>query len=103
MDDFFFQYWAYNIPNYALALVMYVLLARFFVQFLVPPTWDNYIWRSFQRLTDWAVAATRWITPSYVDPVFLPALGAFWCFLLRVGFYWVMFQAGLAPPVVTEG
>lgn len=97
MDDFFWSYWYYNIPNYLLAAVMYTLLARFLMQFFVPPNWPNYIWRWFLRLTDWAVAVTRAATPSYIGPTLLPLFGALWIFFLRLGATLVLASQGLAP------
>lgn len=97
MDNFFWSYWYYNIPNYLLAAVMYTLLARFFMQFFVPPTWPNYIWQWFLRLTNWAVAVTRVATPSFIGPLFLPLFGALWIFFIRLGATLVLASQGLTP------
>jgi len=95
--DFFWGYWYYNVPNYLAAAVMYTLLARFFLQFVVPPQWPNYIWQWFVRMTNWAVAATRFITPSSVSWIWLPLYGAIWLFFLRLAFTVAMTRLGLAP------
>ncbi len=97
MDDFFWSNWYYQIPNYLAAAVMYTLLARFFLQFLAPPDWNNYIWRWFLRITNWAVVATRFITPAAVSWVLLPLFGAIWLFFLRFAFTLVMARYGLVP------
>jgi len=97
VDSFFWDHWYFHIPNYLAAAIMYTLLARFFLQFFVPPTWPNYIWRWFLRLTNWAVAATRFATPSVMGPLFLPLFAALWLFLFRLAFTLLMVNAGLAP------
>ena len=97
MEDFFWSNWYYQIPNYLAAAIMYTLIARFFLQFFVPPTWPNYIWQWFLRVTNWAVAATRWVTPSPVSWVWLPLFGALWFFFLRLAFTLTMARFGLAP------
>ncbi len=97
MDDFFWSNWYYQIPNYLAAAVMYTLLARFLLQFVVPPNWPNYIWQWFLRITNWAVAATRYVTPSAVSFIFVPLFGAIWIFFLRFAFTLAMAQYGLVP------
>ena len=42
---------------------MYTLIGRFFLTFIYPPDASNYIWRGFRFVTDWAVAATGFLTP----------------------------------------
>ena len=97
----FWEAWYFHLPNYLLAAIMYTLVGRFLLGLLVPQGWDNYIWKNFCRLTDWAIATTAFITPRVVpDPVLL-LLAAYWFFLLR-GFFWVgMVAAGWAPGVGT--
>lgn len=102
MDSFFWDYWYFNIPNYLAAAVMYTLLARFVAQFVVPPDWPNYIWRWFQRLTNWAVRATAFITPSVMPPFWLPLFAALWLFFLRLAFTILMLQTGWAPVLEPE-
>ena len=97
MEDFFWSNWYYQIPNYLAAAIMYTLIARFFLQFFVPPTWPNYIWQWFLMITNWAVAATRFITPSPVSWIWLPLFGALWLFFLRLAFTLTMARFGLAP------
>jgi YggT family protein len=95
----FWAFWYFHIPNYLAALVMYTLVGRFVLSFVYPPDASNYIWRGFRMLTDWAVAATRFITPAYVLPVFLPLIGAFWLFVLRHVYYVALANAGATPTV----
>ena len=96
-DHPFWAFWYFHIPNYVAALAMYTLIGRFFLTFIYPPDSSNYIWRGFRFLTDWAVAATRFLTPAYVVPPFLPLIGAFWLFVLRHVYYVALANAGATP------
>jgi YggT family protein len=87
----------FHAVNYALAVVMYTLLGRFLLGFMVPPDSPNYIWRFFRRLTDWAIAAVAYVTPGRANPLLLAPVAAFWFFLLRGAFYVAMATMGLAP------
>lgn len=100
MDTFFWTYWYYHLPNYVLAAVMYTLLARFVMQFFAPPTWDNYIWRWFLRLTNWAIAVTRVATPRVIGPSLLPLFAALWIFFLRLAATLLLASQGLTPTLV---
>jgi hypothetical protein len=95
----FWVYWYYHIPNYLLALVIYTLLGRFVLSFLVPEDWGNYIWRAFRRMTDPFVRATAFVTPRAVLPLFHCILAALWVMTFRVIFTVLMFQAGLTPSI----
>jgi hypothetical protein len=76
----------------------YTLLARFVLGFFVAPDWNNYIWRFFRRLTDPCLAATAYITPAQLGAtVFLPVVAAFWTFLFRYLWFFLLSGAGLAP------
>jgi hypothetical protein len=54
-------------------------------------------------LTEWAVRFTGLITPSYVRPMFLAPIAAFWVFHLRLVAYFAMAAAGLTPSLSTGG
>lgn len=95
----FWQYWYYNIPNYVLAAMSYTMLGRFLLGFFVPQDWNNYIWRSFIRLTDPVVAVVRHITPLVVAPIWLLILAALWIHLIRIFFTLVMVYLDLVPLV----
>lgn len=97
----FLPFW---IVNYALAAVMWSCVGRFLLGWFVPGLQPaNYIWRAFVMLTGWAVAATAFITPSVVRPVWLPLFAAFWLYWLRTVFYLVMAGAGLTPRLAGGG
>lgn len=94
----FLPFW---IVTYGLAVVAWTSLGRFLLQAMVAPDSRNYIWRGFRILTDWWVAAVRFVTPLYVAPFLLPLIAAFWAFALRYAFAIGMFATGLAPRLST--
>ena len=91
------SYWYFHLPNYLLAVLGYTLLARFALGFFVAPDWNNYIWRFFRRLTDPCLAATAFITPRQIPGIVLPVIAAFWTFLIRYLWFFVLWRAGLTP------
>jgi YggT family protein len=97
LDNPFWHYWYFHLPNYLLAALLYTLLGRFVLGFMVPPDSSNYIWRFFRKLTDPVVAATGFITPRFIGPFLLPLVGMFWLTVLRVGLLIALFAIGLAP------
>lgn len=97
MLDQLLTYWYFHLPNYILAVLGYTLLARFVLGFFVRPDWDNYIWRFFRRLTDPCLAVAGYITPWQLRGVVLPVIAAFWTFLLRYLWFFILIRAGLAP------
>lgn len=96
-SELFWTYWYFHLPNYALALIGYLLLGRFLMGFFAKPNWRNYIWVSFCRLTDPALAAVALVTPRYVLPIFWPLFGAIWVYLLRFLLMIGLSVAGLGP------
>ncbi len=97
LDNPFWHYWYFHLPNYVLAVLLYTLLGRFILGFMVPPESSNYIWRFFRRLTDPVLVATRFITPRFIGPILLPLVGVFWLTVLRVALLIFLFAVGLAP------
>ncbi len=97
LDNPFWHYWYFHLPNYVLAVLLYTLLGRFILGFMVPPESSNYIWRFFRRLTDPILVATRFITPRFIGPILLPLVGVFWLTVLRVALLIFLFAVGLAP------
>ncbi len=96
--DFFWGYLPFWIVNYGLSLVGWACVGRWLLSFFMPTMQpQNYIWRSFVRLTGWSVAAAAFLTPSSIGPRWLPLVAAFWLFWLRTGFYFAMASAGLTP------
>ena len=98
MTDQLLAYWYFHLPNYLLAALGYTLVARFVLGFFVAPDWNNYIWRFFRRVTDPCLTVAAYITPAQLgDTVFLPVIAAFWTFLLRYLWFFLLSGAGLAP------
>lgn len=97
LDNPFWQHWYFHLPNYILAVLLYTLLGRFLLSFILPPDSSNYIWRFFRRLTDPVLAATGFITPRFIAPLLLPLVGAFWLGVLRVALLFAALASGLGP------
>jgi YggT family protein len=76
--------WAYAIPNFILAALMYTLLGRAVLGLMVDHDSKNYIWRFFCRITDPVIAAIRPVTPLATSPVIMWLFGVVWLFWLRV-------------------
>jgi YggT family protein len=93
------QYWYFHLPNFILAAVMYTALGRLVLSFFVPPDWKNYIWRAFVKITDPAVKAARFITPTGVPDVIILIFTILWLVLLRGAFYLALGNFGLLPGV----
>jgi hypothetical protein len=91
------SYWYFHLPNYLLAVLGYTLLARFALGFFVAPDWNNYIWRFFRRLTDPCLVAAAYITPRQIPGIVLPVIAAFWTFLIRYLWFFILWRAGLTP------
>jgi hypothetical protein len=97
-SDFVFGHLPFWIVNYGLAVVLWSCLGRFLLAAFVPAIQpSNYIWRAFVWLTEWAVVAVRFITPSVVHPALLPPIAAFWLFHLRIVMFLVFYRAGMVP------
>ena len=97
----FWDTWYFQLPNYALAVIMYTVLGRLLLGLLVPPDWDNYIWTAFRRLTDPVAGAVRWVTPQVVPLPIIFAMALIWLMVLRVALYFLFAGMGLLPPIDT--
>ena len=97
MENPLLEYWYFHLPNYLLAALMYTLIGRFLLTFLVPAGWNNYIWRGFVRLTDPVLRLFAFITPKTVPFMVLMAFSFLWLFVIRVAFLRVLAVYGLAP------
>ena len=101
MTDQLLAYWYFHLPNYLLAALGYTLLARFVLGFFVAPDWNNYIWRFFRRVTDPCLKVDRLhhAGASSAPPCSCRSIAAFWTFLLRYLWFFLLSGAGLAPEV----
>lgn len=93
-------HWYYQLPNFALAALMYTLLGRVVLSLFLDPDSPNYIWRFFCRLTDPVVAAVAAVTPNAAAPVVTWLFGVVWLFWLRVLLLYVFMVFGIAPRTV---
>lgn len=93
----FWSYWYFHFPNFVLAALMYTLMGRMVLGLFVPPDWDNYIWRFFQRATDPFIGLVRLITPQVLSHGIVMVFGVLWLMVLRLGWFIVLLQLGLAP------
>ncbi|MGK2741430.1 YggT family protein [Tepidicaulis sp. LMO-SS28] len=90
-------YAGYHLGNYALAVLMYLLLARFFLSLFFLPESRAVIWTVTRQITDPVLLPVRFITPRFVVEKALPLVAIFWVIVLRLLFWIVMTGAGLAP------
>ncbi|WP_181706988.1 YggT family protein [Chthonobacter rhizosphaerae] len=93
----FWDHWYFHVPNYVLALAMYLMMGRLLLTPFVPPGSGNYIWRSFVRLTDPVLRVVAMVTPAAAPAVALLVFGFLWIFLARIALYVGLAAAGLAP------
>jgi uncharacterized protein YggT (Ycf19 family) len=97
----FWQDWAFHVPNYLLALAMYLMVGRLLLSFLVHPGSGNYIWRSFVRLTEPVLAVVRLVTPAAaaaVPPV-LMVFAILWLFAARIVLFMALTATGVGPTI----
>lgn len=93
----FWSYWYFHLPNFVLAALMYTLVARVALGLFVPENWDNYIWRFFKTITDPVVRAVRYITPDVLPNGIVLVFAALWLMVLRLAFFVILLNLGLAP------
>jgi hypothetical protein len=101
--NFVFDYPVFFLFVYGIAVVQWTCIGRFLLGAILPMESPNYIWRWFRLLTDWVVAAMRFITPIYVRPLWIPLIAFFWLGLLRLVGSFVLFKLGLAPTLSGGG
>ncbi|MEM8877380.1 MAG: YggT family protein [Pseudomonadota bacterium] len=95
----FLEYWYFHIPNYVLAILMYMVLGRFVLSFFFNAQAENVIWKAFVTVTNPAVLTVAAITPRIVHYMLLLLLTFVWLFVARVIFTIVMAANGLIPSV----
>lgn len=91
------SFWIYQLPNFALAVVMYTMLGRVLLGLFVDADSTNYIWRFFCRLTDPFIAVIAPVTPKAAAPVVVWLFGFVWLFWLRVGLLYIFLYLGAIP------
>jgi uncharacterized protein YggT (Ycf19 family) len=93
----FWSYLHFHVPNFIMAALMYTLMGRLVLSAFVPENWDNYIMRTFVRLTDPVVNAVRVITPQILTKPAVIVFAILWLLALRFAFVLILFKLGLAP------
>jgi hypothetical protein len=102
--DFILGYLPFWIVNYGLAIVIWSCVGRWLLSFFLPQIQPkNYIWRAFVMLTEWAVRAASWITPSMIRPGWLPLIAAFWLYWIRILLFFLFHALGMTPSVTVGG
>lgn len=91
--------WAFHVPNMVLACLMYLILGRLALSFLIAPSEGNLLSSGLAALTDPVVRLVRFVTPSIVPARILWLFTALWLFILRVVFFVTMTINGLVPAV----
>ena len=91
-------YWYFHLPNFALAVLMYTMLARAVLGVMVAHDSPNYIWRFFCRTTDPFVRIVAAVTPRVCPPVIIWLFGVVWLFWLRLILFIAFNLLGLSPP-----
>ena len=94
-----FTDWFFQLPNYLLAVLMYMLLGRLVLSFFFQADSANVIWRSFVRVTDPVVAAVGVITPRITPLPVIVLFGAIWMLVLRFVYLTFLLKMGYAPTV----
>ena len=96
-DPIITDYWFYQLGNYLLAVVMYTLFGRAILGMFVPINSSLYIMRGFRYITDPFLRLFAFMTPRFIPPGLAPLYVAFVIIVLRVIFWSVMYNLGLAP------
>lgn len=92
-------FWLYHAINFVLAALMYSLLARILLSFVLAPDSANYIYRFLIRITEPAVRGFAFVTPRAVPPPLLVLLCVVWLLMARFAVFLAFSAAGLAPAV----
>ena len=94
-----FAQWWFHLPNFILSVLLYTVLGRFVLAFMVDAQSKNYIWRAFVRITDPVVSAVAFVTPRAVPHMVVLLFAAVWLLAARVALLILFFAIGLAPTV----
>lgn len=89
-----YESWAFIVPNFILAALMYTLLGRFLLAIVFREDSDKTIWRVFKTITSPFVASTRVITPLMVPDRLVVLFSAIWVLLARIGLFFTFLAAG---------
>jgi YggT family protein len=96
-------FWLYQVPNLALAALMYTLLGRFILSLFFPDDSDKVIYKVFRQITQPAVSAVRFVTPAVVHERIVLLLAVVWVLLVRVVVFVGFAAVGWLPSIVGGG
>jgi uncharacterized protein YggT (Ycf19 family) len=102
MNDFW-SHLPFHVPNFVLAAVMYTMLGRLALGLFVPAGWDNYIFKAFVRITEPVLKVVRVITPRALPEIVTMLFAVLWLMIVRIVFFVVMSNLGLAPAPGGQG
>jgi YggT family protein len=89
----------FHVANYALAMMLYAVLARFVLGLFVDENWTNFIWRGFKLVSHPAVWVARRITPAAIPQPLLLIFTAIWLMAARIALFAALSAVGAAPSV----
>ncbi|MBB4305287.1 uncharacterized protein YggT (Ycf19 family) [Rhodobium orientis] len=89
--------WYYHVPNYLLAILMYMTLGRLVLSFFFQADAQNVIWRSFVTVTEPAVRIFAAVTPRAAPLPVVLVFTAIWLLLMRFAYLTLLLQAGYRP------
>ena len=75
---------SYTVLNFALAMAMYTLLARFILGIFFDAGSTIVIWKVFQQISDPIIALVRFVTPAVVPFGLVLIFGVIWTIGLRL-------------------
>ena len=93
------MFWLYQVPNLALAALMYTLLGRFILSLFFPSDSEKVIWKTFCQITRPAIAAVSLVTPAVVHDRILILLAFTWVLFLRMILFVTFAALGWLPRV----
>ncbi len=93
------SFWAYQLPNLIIAMMMYTLIGRFLLSLIYETDSDRVIWKVFKQITDPVVGVVAAVTPLVVPERVLYIFAFIWLFVIRIALYVVMRMYGLAPSI----
>ncbi len=96
-------FWLYQVPNLALAALMYTLLGRFVLSLFFPPDSEKVIWKTFCQITWPAMAVVKLVTPIVVHERVVVLLAFTWVLFLRMIIFVVFAAMGLLPKLTGVG
>lgn len=92
-------FWLYQVPNLALAALMYTLLGRFILSLVFPSDSEKVIWKTFCQITQPAIVAVKLVTPAVVHDRILILLAFVWVLFVRMILFVGFAAMGLLPKI----